>query len=452
VVSSNGLDGISIPQRYWAAFTIGLAVMLAVIDGAIANVALPSIARDLHASPSMSIWVINAYQLVVTICLMPLASLGEIVGYRRVYLFGLIIFTLASLACALSTSLMTLALSRVLQGLGAAGIMSVNAALTRFVYPRSMLGRGMGLNALIAATSAAAGPTVAAGLLSIGSWPWLFAVNVPLGVLAAVVATQALPQTPRASHRFDMLSAALNAAMMASFVFALEGIAHGEHTALIAAEGAASLVAGVLLVRRQIDRPAPLLPIDLLRIPLFRLAALTSLCSFMAQMLAFTSLPFYFENTLGRSATETGLLMSPWPMATIIAAPIAGRLADRYSAGVLGGFGLALFALGLLCLATLPAQAHPIDIIWRMMLCGTGFGFFQSPNNRAMISAAPPSRSGGASGALGTSRLLGQTIGATLVALLFNLSAGGGTSISLFLAATMATLAASISLWRIKIR
>ena len=160
-------DGVPLPQRYWAILTIALGLTLAVLDGAIANVALPTIARDLDASPAASIWVVNAYQLAVTISLLPLASLGDIYGYRRVYRYGLIVFTVASLGCALSDSLLTLTIARVVQGFGAAGIMSVNGALVRFIYPRRWLGRGVGLNATIGSIASAVGPTVAAGILSV---------------------------------------------------------------------------------------------------------------------------------------------------------------------------------------------------------------------------------------------------------------------------------------------
>ena len=161
-------DGLDIPQRYWAIGTIGLGLVMAVLDGAIANVALPTIARDVGATPAASIWVVNAYQLAVTVSLLPLASLGDILGYRRVYQAGLVVFTIASLLCARSDSLTTLALARAAQGFGASGIMSVNTALIRFIYPRRQLGTAMGINALLVAVSAAVGPTVASGILSVG--------------------------------------------------------------------------------------------------------------------------------------------------------------------------------------------------------------------------------------------------------------------------------------------
>ena len=140
--------------------------------------------------------MVNAYQLAVTISLLPLASLGDIYGYRRVYQYGLVVFTIASLGCALSDSLLTLTIARIIQGFGAAGIMSVNGALVRFIYPRRWLGRGVGLNATIGSIASAVGPTVAAGILSVGPWPWLFAVNVPIGALAIAIAWRALPLTP----------------------------------------------------------------------------------------------------------------------------------------------------------------------------------------------------------------------------------------------------------------
>ncbi len=441
-------DGLPTPQRYWAMLVIALTIMMTVLDGSIANVALPTIARDMHATPADSIWVVNAYQLVITILMLPLASLGEIVGYRRVYRVGIVLFTLASLGCALSDSLVTLSAARVVQGIGAAGVMSVNSALVRFIYPSRLLGRGIGIIALVVAVSAAAGPTVAAAILSIASWPWLFAVNVPIGI-ATLALARMLPRTPRSGRRFDIPSALLNALFFGLLIIAIDSIGHGGRPlyAVLAFLGAG--LSCVALVRRQLPQASPLLPVDLLRIPMFALSIATSVCSFAAQMLAYVSIPFYFQNLLGRSDVATGLLMTPWPLAAAVAAPIAGRLADRYPAGILGALGLVTFAVGLTLLALLPAAAGDADIVWRMALCGAGFGLFQSPNNRAIITSAPRERSGGASGMLGTARLLGQTMGAALVALMFSLFGGNATVWALGLAAGIALLAAAVSYSRL---
>jgi DHA2 family multidrug resistance protein-like MFS transporter len=447
-VPAEDSDGLPLPQRRWAILTVALAITMSVLDGAIANIALPTIARELQASPAGSIWVVNAYQLSVTVLLLPLSSLGEILGFRRVYWMGLVLFTLASLCCALSGSLAALTLARILQGIGAAGIMSVNGALVRFIYPRRMLGYGIGINAVVVALSAALGPTVAAGILAVASWPWLFAVNVPVGVVA-LAASRALPATRPARRRFDWRSALWNALFFGLLVTAIDSAGHGEALWIAGGEALGALLSGAALVLRQLPQTSPLLPVDLLRIPLFRLSIATSVASFVAQMLAYVALPFYLQDHLGRSQVETGLLMTPWPLTTAVVAPLAGRLADRYAAGILGGLGLGVFALGLLLLALLPASPGTVDIVWRMAICGAGFGLFQTPNNRAIIGSAPRERSGGASGMLGTARLMGQSVGAALVALMFGVFGDRGTGAALLLATGFAAAAAGVSLLRL---
>ncbi|MBI1778986.1 MAG: MFS transporter [Proteobacteria bacterium] len=437
-------DGLPTPQRYRAIIAIALGITLAVLDGAIANVALPTIARDLHTSDAASIWVVNAYQLVITMSLLPLASAGDIYGYRRIYRAGLVLFTVFSLGCAISDSLTQLTAARVLQGVGAAGIMSVNSALLRFVYPRHMLGRGVAVNALVVALSSAIGPSVASAILAVAPWQWLFAVNVPIGLLA-FLASGSLPRTPASPRRFDLGSALLNALTFGLFIIGLDGIGHGEGELFVVIEFAAALALGTALVLRQLSRAAPLLPIDLLRLPVFALSIATSTCSFAAQMMAYVSLPFYLQNVLGRTQVETGLLMTAWPLTVAMVAPISGRLADRHNAGLLGGIGLTIFAAGLLALAVLPMHPSSADIVWRMAVCGLGFALFQSPNNRTIITAAPKERSGGASGMLGTARLLGQTTGTALVAVLFGLWPEEGTTIALLTAAAFALGAAIVS-------
>ena len=432
------LDGLPIRRRLWAVATVTLAVSLASIDTSIANAALPTIAVDLNATPAASIWVINSYQLALVACLLPLSSLGEIVGYRRVYGWGLATFTLASLLCALSWSLPTLTAARVLQGVGAAGIMSVNTALIRFIYPARRLGQGVGFNAMTVGVSTALGPTVASGVLSITSWPWLFAINVPLGVFALVLAVRTLPPTPRGRHRFDWVSALLNAGTFGLLILGIGEAAHNASGLTTAAVLAGALVCGFFLVRRQLGLSAPLLPVDLYRRPLFALSSVTSMCSFAAQGLSFVSLPFFFQNVLGHDAVQTGLLLTPWPVVTGLMAPVAGPLSDRYPPAILGGIGMVVLCAGLTLMATLPAHPSDVAIVWRMMVCGAGFGFFQSPNLKAIMSSAPPERSGGASGIVATSRLVGQSTGAALVALCFGISALHGPALALTMGAMFA--------------
>jgi DHA2 family multidrug resistance protein-like MFS transporter len=228
--------------------------------------------------------------------------------------------------------------------------------------------------------------------------------------------------------------------------------AHHARPELVSLELAVAVVLGWVVIRRQADHPAPMLPIDLFRRPLFALSAATSICSFTVQGLAFVSLPFYFEDILGRSQVETGFFMTPWPLVVAVMAPIAGRLSDRYPAGILGSLGLALLGVGMALLAMLPASPHVADIVWRMAICGFGFGFFQAPNLKALMSSAPPGRSGGASGIVATARLTGQTIGAALAALCFSLAGREGATIALVLGAAFAAVGCLMSSLRLAVK
>ena len=446
------IDGLPEERRGWAAAAIFTALAMASLDTAIANIALPAIAADLHVGPADVIWVVNVYQIALVATLLPLAALGEIVGHHRVYLAGLLLFTLASLACACAWSLPSLLVARVLQGLGASGIMSVNTALVRYVYPGRLLGRGFGHNAMVVATAFTLGPTIASGILALGTWPWLFAVNIPFGLVAILIGLKTLPRTPRATHAFDFPGALMAAGCLGLLMLGIGSAAHHAQPALVSIELAAAVMFGWVLIRRQADHPAPMLPVDLFRRPLFALSTATAICSFAVQGLAFVSLPFYFEDILGRTQVETGFFMTPWPLVVAVMAPIAGRLSDRYAAGILGSIGLALLGVGMALLAMLPANPHVADIVWRMALCGCGFGFFQAPNMKAIMSSAPADRSGGASGIVATARLIGQTSGAALAALCFGLVGREGATTALVLGAAFGALGCVMSMLRLAVR
>ncbi|WP_459615985.1 MFS transporter [Bordetella sp. 2513F-2] len=443
-------EGLPRSERWGAVLAVLLAVGMSSLDTAIANTALPTMARDLGTTEALSVWIVSSYQLAMVAFLLPAAALGEIVGHRRLIVGGLLVFTAASLACGLAPTLDWLVAARVAQGLGAAGLMAVQAAMLRFIYPAESLGRGMGFNALVVGCSFAAGPTIASFILTFASWHWLFLINVPLGALAIVLGLRSLPPTPRSTRRYDGVAAALCAAFFALLVFTLNEGAHARTGGQLAIEIALTVLCLVLLLRRQAGVPAPLLALDLLRRPVFALSSATAVCAFAAQALAFVSLPFMLQGVLGYSQTDTGYLITPWPVLVAAMAPVAGRLSDRYPAGMLGGVGLAALGAGMLLLALLPPQPSVLDIVWRMALCGAGFGFFQSPNLRAIMMSAPPERAGGASGMVGTVRLLGQSAGAALVAGCFNVSSTHGAVIALWLGAGFAALACAASFMRLR--
>ena len=441
---------------------IVLGIAMAVMDGSIVNLALPGIAREMNAGASQAIWVVNAYQIASLVMLLPLAALGDRLGYRRVYLVGMALFVVASVAAMLATSLTMLTAARALQGLGAAGIMSVNAALVRLIYPSARLGRGIAINSMVVATSSMAGPAVAASILSVASWPWLFALNLPLGLLTLWMGRRALPfNLPRegAAPRFSLVDVLLNVLMFTLvFVGADQlGVRGGDSAQATPVLGwsllAAGVLVGVVYLRRQWHLAAPMFPLDLLRIPVFALSMGSSLGAFCAQMLAFVSLPFLLLEVQGRSHMEAGLILMVWPMAAVLSAPIAGRLIGRFPDGLLGGIGMLVFATGLLLVGLRPDDATAADMAWRLALCGAGFALFQSPNNHTIVTTAPLHRSGAAGGMLSTARLTGQTIGAVMLAAIYgvwNQHDGQGETVALCVAAGCALLAGVSSSLRMR--
>jgi len=442
-------DGLPPNERLWAVVALSLGVGMSSLDTAIANTALPAMAAQLHATPADSVWIVNAYQLAMVAVLLPIAALGEAIGYRRVYVAGMALFTLASLACALAWSMPALIVARLFQGLGAAALMGVNTALLRVVYPTRLQGSGFGINALVVAIGFALGPSLASLILAASSWEWLFGVNVLPGIVAFFIARRALPESQRSGHRVDGVAGIFNVVAFGMAVLALGDAAHRVGLRTLLPEALIALVFFVLLVRRQKGHPAPLLPVDLFRRPLFTLSVMTSICTFAAQALAFVALPFYFESALGRSPIETGFLMTPWPVMVGVMAPVAGRLSDRYSPGLLGGIGLFILGVGLVALLGMPQDPSALDIGWRMAVCGVGFGFFQAPNLKAIMGSAPPQRAGSASGMVATARLIGQSTGAALVAFCLTISTQRGSWYALGLAASFAFVASVASFSRL---
>jgi DHA2 family multidrug resistance protein-like MFS transporter len=305
---------------------------------------------------------------------------------------------------------------------------------------------------MVVSAASAIGPTVASGILAVGPWQWLFGVNVPIGLAALAIGWASLPLNPLSGRRFDWISASLNALTFGLVITGVDIFTRTRARLLGALETLAGLLIGALLVLRELRRPRPLVPVDLLGDRMFALSILTSIASFTAQMLAFVALPFHFENSLHYSQVETGLLLTPWPVAVGLMAPLAGWLADRMSTAVLCAAGLVLFSVGLAGLALMPTSAGPLDVGWRMVLCGMGFGFFQSPNNRMMLTSAPRERAGAAGGMLATARLTGQTIGAVLTAIFLQLLGGDGEVVGLWVAAGFALTAAGVSLSRAGVR
>ena len=447
---------IEVTRPYLAVIAVLAAIMMGVLDGTVMNVALPTLSKEFNVTPSDIIWVVNAYQLVVTMMLLGFAAIGDVFGYKRVFLCGVSIFVTASALCAMSKSFEMMVASRILQGIGGACTMSINTALLRIIFPPNRLGRVMAANAVIVAVTAASGPALGGAILSVGHWSWIFLMNIPLGLAALTIGWKLLPHNPpqKNKRKLDGQSVVMNAVFFGLLIYTIEGMAHDGFSTLLLLQAVVTVIVGILYIRRQLQLPMPILPVDLFRIPIFSLSIGCSIACFTAQMLALVSLPFFMQHSLGMGVAATGLLMTPWPLATTLTAPIAGRMIERVHPGILGAVGMGIFATGLCLLATLGNDTESWNLAWRMAVCGIGIGLFQTPNNVTITTSAPIQRSGGASGMLGTARVLGQTLGTAIVAILFHYMGkqNSGEVVCLWTALGLALISGGLSCFRIKER
>lgn len=413
---------LSTRQRF-AIISLLLVITITVLDVFIVNVALPMMAEELHITDSQTIWIVTAYQLVIAMLMLPLATLGDTVSYRKVMLIGVAIFLVASALCALSPNFTTLLISRIIHGFGAACIMAVDIAMVRVIYPKEIIGRGLALNAIIIAVATAAAPTVAGAILSVASWQWLFVINIPLGLLAIAFGYKTLPDNTikAVKERFDWFGTLENMIVLGFLFYGIVTILKQAHHISSAILVIAGVIIGIHFCRRESEMKVPMLPIDLFKIRLYRLSISTYTFSFIAQSTAMVSLPFLFFSVMGLNEMETGLLMTPWPIATMITSPVAARLAEKYKPSLVAASGMIIFVLGLGGIIGSTNAGSEYVIIGCMALCGIGFGLFQTPNNIVMVQSSPVSRTGAAGGMQATSRLIGQTLGATIVTLIFSI-------------------------------
>ncbi|WP_293975714.1 MFS transporter [Sphingomonas sp.] len=446
-IPSVGLEG----WRFGLAVAaISLGTMLTIIDGAIATVTLPTISRDLHVDSSSAVLVVTVYQLVLVMALLPFSALGDRIGLKRLYQGGQVVFTIATILCFFAHSLGFLLVVRALQAAGAAAALSVMAAMIRVIYPPKHLGRGLGLNNIMGSVSGALAPSAGGLILAVAPWPWVFAMAAPFAILSLALGRWALPDVPpRQTGPYNLAGAMLNMATFGLVISGLEALVHGNSPVVSLAIVGIGLLFGVALVLHERHQAAPILPVDLLSRPVLALSVTGAFLAFSASQMLILSLPFRLQHGYGLQPSEVGAMLALWPLTTMIVAPIAGSLSDRYPAGLLGGIGMVIATTALCLLAFLPAHPAYFDVAWRMSLCGAGFGMFLSPNARLIVGSAPRERAASAGGLVSTTRLVGQTMGATGVATV--LALGFATShVPAMLAAGLAIVAGLCSIARLR--
>lgn len=443
-----GDHGLVGRQRRLATLVVVLATLMAVLDLGIVNIALPALANGLGVPGSQAVWIATAYQLVCAASLLSFAALSRLVGQWRVLTSGLVLYTLGALGASLSISLEPLLFWRVVQGLGGAAILSLGPSLYRSIFPRRLLGSAIGLNAMVVAFALASGPTMGGLVLSIANWPWVFAVNVPVGMVAIFLAWRTLPTEAWRGGGFDWPGALLSVLMMGGGVLAMERLGHGGSHLLIVGFAVLGLLAFGGFIWWQRRASVPLVPLSLFDEPRFASAALVTVLAFTAQGAAFVALPFLYQSVMNLSPLQAALLFTPWPLALLVSGPIAGRLADKHDPALLAAVGLTLFLAGLVGLGWLSTKTSVFSLLLPSLVCGLGYGFFQAPNNREIMGSAPLALSASASGVLASLRTFGQCLGSAVVALVMALRFGS-VAMALWVATGVALIALMVSAFRL---
>ena len=424
LVSTSTLEqGFEAPRRYMAAAAILIGVIMAALDSSIVNISLPTISEALQVDSASVIWVTNGYQVASAATMLICASLGSRIGERRFYTAGMVLFTLASLGCSLSSTFGMLVAMRVLQGVSYAVMISVGLGLYRVIFPPNALGTILGLNALAFAVGTAIGPALGGLIISYLDWPWLFYINIPLGVLAIVFSLISLGVDTEREKGFDWGGAITSAAALGLMVMAVDQIGRWDSRILILC-GVASVALIAIFLKAQTRSKNPLLPLDIFRSRRYSFAVISSVSMFVAQGMALVGLPFVLQHAYHYSVLESAFIFTPWPIAVAICAPVAGRLSNRLNPTQISTVGVMIFCLGLGSLALLPEAATVNDFLWRVAVCGVGYGLFLPPNNKEMFSNVAGNRTVTASGVLSTARTAGQSIGAALVAMVIALLNG----------------------------
>jgi DHA2 family multidrug resistance protein-like MFS transporter len=420
------MDGLPTPRRYLAILAVSFGTGLAVLDGSIVTVALPTMARDLHVESATSVLVVTIYQLTLVMALLPLSAVGSHLGLRRVYQCGQLIFLISTALCFFAHSIAFLLALRAIQALGAGAALSVSSALIRSIYPARRLGLGLGINGIVVSVAGVIAPTMGGLVLSIARWPWIFVAACPFALLSLLLGRRALPDPVPRDEPFDVLGAVLCAVTFGLVISGLESMVHGGAALIGGFICLAGIGLAVVFVRRELESKLPILPVDLLMRPIIGLSAIGGLVAFMGSTTIIFWLPFRLQQQFGWLPAEIGAVIAPWPAAAAFAGFVAGILSDRFRAGLLGGVGMTIAVAAMWLLAFLPAHPTHWDLVWRMACCGCGYGLFLSPNSRLIIHSASHERAASAGGLVSTTRLTGQTLGATLLAALLSAGAGSG--------------------------
>ena len=455
------VEPVSGSARWWVLVTIGIGTFMSALDGSVVNTLLPVLSRALGTNIAGIEWVTTIYLLVISGLLLSVGRAGDLFGHKRLYLGGFALFIFGSGLCGLAGSARALVALRAVQALGAAMLMATAPAILTRTFPASQRGRALGALGTFTYLGLTAGPSLGGWLASALGWRSVFYINVPIGIVAVGFALRSIANdhVEHRDERFDFVGAATFSAGLVSLMVALnQGHAWGWASPAVLALFAAAAVLLVVFVRVETRRESPMLDLTLFRSRTFSASTASALLNYACVYAVLFVLPFLLIQGRGLNAQQAGLVLTAQPVVMAVVAPVSGALSDRIGSRGLATAGMLLLAAGLLSLAMIVVNGTLPSIAAALALIGLGVGVFVSPNNSALMGAAPRNRQGIAAGVLATARNVGMVLGVgfagavftTVIAHAATPTAGlaSGVRASLLAAAVVATLGAATSATR----
>lgn len=411
------------PRYRWLILAnVSVGTFMSTLDSSIVNVALPTLSTQLHSDLSVVQWVVTAYLLTISSLLPVFGRVADLIGRKKVFSFGFILFTLGSILCGLSTNIWFLVGTRIIQAIGASMLMSNSSAIITANFPPQERGRALGLIGTVVALGNLSGPAIGGLLIGFTSWRSIFYVNLPIGIMGYLAAQMVLPddQPQGGNEKFDILGAILFTCGMVSLLFALNNGQDWGWTSIVILLG---LVLGIsllgLFLRWEMKVSHPMIDLSLFRNRPFLMGNLSGFISFVVLFMNTMLMPFYLQHILNYQPSQVGLMMSAFPIVMAFVAPISGHISDRIGPVILTTSGLTIIALGLLYLTTVSAASTVWQILPGPLLMGLGSGLFQSPNNSSVMSSVPKTKLGLAGGLNALVRNLGMVVGIAVSVTLF---------------------------------
>jgi len=398
-------------RRGWVSLNISIGIYMSTLDASIVNVSLPTITQALHTHLKAVAWVVMAYLIVITGCLLLMGRLADLYGQRKVYLFGFITFTVGSVLCGFSPTIYFLIGSRMLQGLGSSALMSIGPSILTTSFPDKERGQALGMVGSIVSAGFLTGPLIGGFLVEHLGWRSIFFINLPIGVMGILLSSKVLERSPSADKvPLDLWGAFLFFFFITSLLLFLNRVDWGWTPSLWIWLVFCFLCFGLFIIA-ELRSPFPLVDLYLLRKRLFISSLGASLLSFWMSATHTFVVPFFLQNILEFSPSQIGLLIFPVALTVMIMAPLGGRLSDRVGIRLPATIGLILTSLTSFSFTFLMSGASYFDILWRQIVLGIGIGLFNPANNSAIIGSLPREKVGVASSFLALSRNLGMVIG-----------------------------------------